>query len=685
METFRQVFLTSTATYSIVPSVDYTGYKQYSYGNYSVYFSDEKLSLDGNYGTWGALSVGSAYGQIPKSSITDMGVVYNVTRNEWGSITSYSQVGRLQVKTDYTFKSLGVGNISNPDVNADQYFNTISDNSSFNGYYQFGGLGVFRPINTGTVTSDWLMLVPESDFQPLTLSITPDFRMVEGNSSWTESEIGNTYIGTVTLSKAVPFDITINLITGFGVEGYATANEGEDYVLRDKQVTVKANQTSAQFSISLIRDDRVEPDDAFQIIANANVNGSLVSGSINALILNDDKPPQDDTNKSIYEAIVSANFAARDAFKYLESGDYTLFIDKLNKIAKAAGLFVEFSTVVDDYVKSLERVTNLPAKEQKFALWMAHRTFAAEAVSALAKIATTELGAKVAVTIAASLNPGAALPTAPVYAAAGSVAGGFVYDTTLKNYVMEATYRVFDVVSPPPPGAKIYKETAPVTGPNIFKGTSAGELYKIDSTKDRVIEKIGGGLDKIEAAVDYRLPEHVERLQLGTYTASPLMKSSGPTKGTGNNSGNDIWGNKAANQLYGLGGNDYLDGSAGNDKLVGGAGGDILKGGKGRDTFVFNSKVGKTLGWDTIIDFNVRDDTIALENAIFQGVGKAGKLSKTAFHVGQQAHDKSDRIIYDKDTGALLYDRDGTGPSEAVQFAQLSRGLKLGAADFIIT
>ena len=36
-------------------------------------------------------------------------------------------------------------------------------------------------------------------------------------------------------------------------------------------------------------------------------------------------------------------------------------------------------------------------------------------------------------------------------------------------------------------------------------------------------------------------------------------------------------------------------------------------------------------------------------------------MSSSAFYVGAAAHDSTDRIIYNSDTGALSYDPDGTG------------------------
>jgi hypothetical protein len=41
-------------------------------------------------------------------------------------------------------------------------------------------------------------------------------------------------------------------------------------------------------------------------------------------------------------------------------------------------------------------------------------------------------------------------------------------------------------------------------------------------------------------------------------------------------------------------------------------------------------------------------------------------LKSSAFHTGSAAHDKNDCIIYNKKTGALYYDADGTGTSNQV-------------------
>ena len=150
-------------------------------------------------------------------------------------------------------------------------------------------------------------------------------------------------------------------------------------------------------------------------------------------------------------------------------------------------------------------------------------------------------------------------------------------------------------------------------------------------------------------------------------------------------SGNDrITGNSAVNNIKGLGGADVINGREGGDTLTGGSGSDTLTGGSGKDIFLMESKLGKSTNLDRITDFNVADDTIYLENAIFTKVGSGGTISTQALWIGTKAHDASDRVIYDSKSGALFYDGDGTGSGAAVQFATLSASLKVTAGDFFV-
>ena len=105
-------------------------------------------------------------------------------------------------------------------------------------------------------------------------------------------------------------------------------------------------------------------------------------------------------------------------------------------------------------------------------------------------------------------------------------------------------------------------------------GGAGDDTYVVDSAGDVVTESVGGGLDRVNAYVNYTLGAEVENL----YLFSPA------TVGTGNGLNNAIYGNAAGESLFGLDGNDNLYGLGGNDTLLGGAGNDILTGGAGNDT-----------------------------------------------------------------------------------------------------
>jgi Ca2+-binding RTX toxin-like protein len=140
--------------------------------------------------------------------------------------------------------------------------------------------------------------------------------------------------------------------------------------------------------------------------------------------------------------------------------------------------------------------------------------------------------------------------------------------------------------------------------------------------------------------------------------------------------------------LRGGAGGDVLSGEAGHDTLYGSAGNDMLTGGAGQDMFVFDTKLNKRTNVDRIADFVVRDDGIFLDNGVFKALGRGSatgvKLNSDMFVTGTKAQDREDRIVYDKKSGALYYDADGTGASAQVKIATLSKNLKMTAADFFV-
>jgi Ca2+-binding RTX toxin-like protein len=200
------------------------------------------------------------------------------------------------------------------------------------------------------------------------------------------------------------------------------------------------------------------------------------------------------------------------------------------------------------------------------------------------------------------------------------------------------------------------------TGTDNMSGGVGNDNYIVDNTMDIIIENTAEGTDKVSSSVTYRLAANVEQLTL-TGTAA--------INGTGNSLANNISGNTASNQLNGGAGNDILDGKTGINTLTGGAGKDIFK-------FTTGGHI------DKITDFSVIDDTIQLENGVFTSLTITGVLTIGQFRIGSQALDANDLVIYNKATGALLYDADGNSAGAAVQIATIGVGLNMTNADITV-
>ncbi|WP_112662055.1 calcium-binding protein [Microvirga flavescens] len=198
-------------------------------------------------------------------------------------------------------------------------------------------------------------------------------------------------------------------------------------------------------------------------------------------------------------------------------------------------------------------------------------------------------------------------------------------------------------------------------GSDTLAGGAGDDTYISDGT-DVIVELAGEGYDTVFAGGSYTLHANIER-----------VVASG----------------SAALNLTGNTGANVIEGNAGNNKIAGGLGLDTLTGGLGKDIFVFDTRLNKNTNLDRVLDFNVRDDSIYLENKYMTKIGKGSlkkplKIDQNAFWVGSAAHDADDRIIYNKKTGALSYDADGTGSIKAVQIAVLSKNLKMTYADIFV-
>ena len=185
---------------------------------------------------------------------------------------------------------------------------------------------------------------------------------------------------------------------------------------------------------------------------------------------------------------------------------------------------------------------------------------------------------------------------------------------------------------------------------SAMAGGAGNDHYIVRNGSSHITEAVGagGGTDTVHASVSFALAANVENIVLDGMT---------DINATGNADANVLTGNAGVNVLTGLGGS---------------------------DTFVFTSLAGFGKA-DHIADFsNVsgNDDVIHLDDVSFNLA--RGALSADAFFAGGAAQDATDRIIYNKATGDLFYDPDGSGAKTAVLFAHLDNHANLTAADFIV-
>ena len=150
-----------------------------------------------------------------------------------------------------------------------------------------------------------------------------------------------------------------------------------------------------------------------------------------------------------------------------------------------------------------------------------------------------------------------------------------------------------------------------------------------------------------------------------------------------------VTGAAGADTIKGGKSGDVIKGQGGNDRIYGGSGNDLLYGGTGKDIFVFDTAPNKKTNLDRIVDFNVKDDTLLLDNAVFRKLGSGSPttpkpLNAKYFTAGDKARDGNDYLIYDKNTGLLFYDADGSGSGRSVAFAHLKKGLALTYKDFFV-
>ncbi len=158
-------------------------------------------------------------------------------------------------------------------------------------------------------------------------------------------------------------------------------------------------------------------------------------------------------------------------------------------------------------------------------------------------------------------------------------------------------------------------------GVDTIHGGKGDDIFVVDNAKDLVVENHLEGIDTVYShAQSYTLSANVENISLFGIAEIAI--------------GNDL-----------------------NNRIVGNELSNTLTGGSGKDTFVFSNLLNGSV--DTITDFNVSEDSIALALSVFDNLTK---------------DNIKEHIKYNSQTGALSYDKDGAGIGDAVQFAIIGTG-----------
>jgi Ca2+-binding RTX toxin-like protein len=214
-------------------------------------------------------------------------------------------------------------------------------------------------------------------------------------------------------------------------------------------------------------------------------------------------------------------------------------------------------------------------------------------------------------------------------------------------------------------------------GNDTIAGGLGNEIYAIDADVDlgfdTIIELAAGGIDTL----DFRSTStKAITVNLGSFTnqlvatgVNVIMPASTIEYVFGGAKDDNLTGNSLNNYFLGGAGNDNLKGGIGRDYLVGGAGNDILSGGVDIDTFNFNGSaltgvntVAAVLGRDTIVDFAVGTDKIALSNATFTKITNivGGTIGSNFIIVASDdfVGSQSAAIVYSSGSGNLFYNSD---------------------------
>jgi Ca2+-binding RTX toxin-like protein len=215
-------------------------------------------------------------------------------------------------------------------------------------------------------------------------------------------------------------------------------------------------------------------------------------------------------------------------------------------------------------------------------------------------------------------------------------------------------------------------------GADNLDGGDGDDIYVVDNEGDMVTESGAADTsDTVLSSVSYDLSLHGAKIE------NLALSGADAINGAGNELANRITGNTGANTLAGGEGNDILDGNAGADSLVGGTGNDV---------FNFTAAIDGATNVDSVLDFSVGEDLLALDDAIFAALSGGIAVDNILAEAGATTATTSIQyLIYNTANGALYYDPDGVGTEASTLIAYLYDGIlatshpaTLSSTDFVV-
>jgi Ca2+-binding RTX toxin-like protein len=213
----------------------------------------------------------------------------------------------------------------------------------------------------------------------------------------------------------------------------------------------------------------------------------------------------------------------------------------------------------------------------------------------------------------------------------------------------------------------------------LHNTTSGALLYDADGN--------GTGLALQFASVAVGAPISAAVFQLTGGATPPPPPPPNPGVINGTAGADNLVGGAGNETLNGLAGNDTLNGGAGNDTLNGGSGSDQLTGGIGTDSFLLADAPGAT-NIDRITDFAL-GDRLLISGSAYTGL-TLGAVTATQFIEVRSRRERvvsataATRLIFDRDTGNLFHDPDGTGTQSIQQILSTTNGYRLARTDFTV-